>query len=493
LNALFAFAATTPPDIVLVPKIDRLSRDMLVFTTLRKAFQDAGIELRFGDVPASDDLVTTALSENILAAISSFEKSRILARTMQGRRAKVAHGSIATGTPPYGYLLRKTDQGTALDVDEAQGAVVKHIFDWYVRDGISTRQIARRLSEEGVISATGNTTWACSTLRGILCAPTYTGQWYFGRTCQVPWPDGVGTHRKPTKQVRNPDPARIITVSCPALIEEGLWKAAQAKLAFNRTQLRRQSRRSYPLRGRLHCAICGQAVFGSVSSTRGQRYFYYRHRGARAGCTSLFIQADTLERAVLRVLMGFVAKPAEAERYIRAVYEREAASTVRSGARLKEIETRLKTAEKAKRKLAEAFLNDLMTAVERERHKETLLARIKGLQTEREELRAALESSGAPPSLGTWRLAFGTTLTEWTRYLDPAEFDAMQHRMDDPKTPRAEVEELGAWMEDKRGELTDRLSAMVESLDVQIRLSADKRKRRVVRLSSRIGSATLCL
>src|SRR3990172_12105189 len=74
LEQLFDLVATTPPDIVLMPRVDRAARDMLVFATLRHTFQEAGVELRFGDVPASSDPVTTELSENILASIAAFEK-----------------------------------------------------------------------------------------------------------------------------------------------------------------------------------------------------------------------------------------------------------------------------------------------------------------------------------------------------------------------------------------------------------------------------------
>ena len=58
---------------------------------------------------------------------------------------------------PYGYRFvhRSEESRARLEMDEVKAAVVREIYRWLVEEHLSTRRIAKRLTELGIPTARG--------------------------------------------------------------------------------------------------------------------------------------------------------------------------------------------------------------------------------------------------------------------------------------------------------------------------------------------------
>jgi hypothetical protein len=99
----------------------------------------------------------------------------------------------------------------------------------------------------------------------------------------------------------NPD---AIPVAVPAIVSESLWEAAQEQRVDNRRKFRHPTRYDYPLRGRIHCALCGACVGSSRPRKNGSLYRRYRcvHNNTNYPgpdrCHAGSINADCVEQLV---------------------------------------------------------------------------------------------------------------------------------------------------------------------------------------------------
>src|SRR5262249_8240110 len=107
-------------------------------------------------------------------------------RTRRGRRHKVeARGQFLGCLAPYGYRYVTKDQAASrdghLEVLPEQAAVVRQMFEWVDKEGLSARRVMRRLNERGVRPLKGGHAWAKSSVTRILRCETYTGVWHYNK------------------------------------------------------------------------------------------------------------------------------------------------------------------------------------------------------------------------------------------------------------------------------------------------------------------------
>lgn len=116
-------------DAVIVYKIDRLTRSLLDFVRLIEMFDRRGISLVSVSqaFDTSDSMGRMIL--NILLTFSQFERELIAGRVRDSIRTRKRHGKVHGGLPPFGYV--STLDG--LCIDEAEAAIVRFIFDEFLR------------------------------------------------------------------------------------------------------------------------------------------------------------------------------------------------------------------------------------------------------------------------------------------------------------------------------------------------------------------------
>jgi DNA invertase Pin-like site-specific DNA recombinase len=134
-------------DVVVVYKIDRLSRSLMDFSKLVEVFDRAGVT--FVSVTQSFNTTTSMgrLTLNILLSFAQFEREVIAERVRDKIRASRQKGMWMGGSVPLGYVVKDRK----LVVHEPDAAVVRSMFERFLRIGSATA-LAQELRAEGVLT-----------------------------------------------------------------------------------------------------------------------------------------------------------------------------------------------------------------------------------------------------------------------------------------------------------------------------------------------------
>ena len=245
-------------DIVLVYKIDRLSRSLLDFAKVMDTFNTAGVAFVSVTQKFSTADAMGGLMLNVLMSFAQFERQMIGERTRDKIQAARRRGRWTGGKVPLGYDVvdRK------LVVNDLEALVVREVFALYQRHR-SLLAVMRELEERNrrtkrVVGRDGVTkegeVWGKDVILRILRNPIYAGL--------VP----CGDERFPGEH--------------KAIMERGAFEAVQDLLDERVDTMNLGSRDHSPeqrgvylLKGILQCG-CGAAM--TPASTRKGRYRYYR-------------------------------------------------------------------------------------------------------------------------------------------------------------------------------------------------------------------------
>jgi DNA invertase Pin-like site-specific DNA recombinase len=262
LQHLLAEIAAGKVDVVVVYKIDRLTRSLADFARMVELFDKH--EVSFVSVTQSFNTTSSMgrLTLNVLLSFAQFEREVTGERIRDKIAASKAKGMWMGGVPPLGYDVPEAKSRT-LQLNAAEAETVRLIFKQYLKLG-SVRLLEGWLRDEGCISnrftsATGKTTGGIPLNRGALYH-LLRNSIYLGmiRHKGVLYP---GQH--------------------PPIIDEGLFEDVQRTLDANRRRhaqelvARKAASGSAPLTGRMFDAA-GQPMSPTTSrGKRGQRYHYY--------------------------------------------------------------------------------------------------------------------------------------------------------------------------------------------------------------------------
>jgi site-specific DNA recombinase len=159
-------------DVLIVAKLDRLSRDHTTLVVLERELQRHAVtvhsvaEERNGDGPLAEFI------RGQLALVAELERSMILERVGAGKAKKKQIGRHVHGRVPYGYL---SERGV-FTIDEARAEVVRRIFS-DVRAGDSPGRVARALNAERIPSPLG-AQWSPKAIERIVENVAYAGERY---------------------------------------------------------------------------------------------------------------------------------------------------------------------------------------------------------------------------------------------------------------------------------------------------------------------------
>ena len=262
LQRLLAAVATDSVDIIVVYKVDRLTRSLLDFAKLVEAFDKSGTS--FVSVTQSFNTTTSMgrLTLNMLLSFAQFEREVTAERIRDKIAASMAKGMWMGGTPPLGY----EPDGRSLKIVEAHADIIRDIYQRYLELG-NVRLVTQALEHDGIISPprvtlAGRTFGGVPLSRGqlytILRCPTYVGEVHHGGNVYP------GLHA--------------------AIIDRDIWDQVRASFAENRQGERRAARIASPslFAGKVVDAK-GQPLIASHASKGKTRYRYYISRDLQTG------------------------------------------------------------------------------------------------------------------------------------------------------------------------------------------------------------------
>jgi DNA invertase Pin-like site-specific DNA recombinase len=162
LAAVLALLDSGAADVLVVPRLDRLARDLLIQETVIGRLQRRGRQVHSVAEPdVSSEDPTRVLVRQVLGAIAEYERGLIRGRTMAGKAAKAARGGYTGGRPRYGTRVI----GGTLAVDDDEVDAVTRIRDLRA-SGCSYREICAALDAEGLRPRRG-THWQPAVVRRI--------------------------------------------------------------------------------------------------------------------------------------------------------------------------------------------------------------------------------------------------------------------------------------------------------------------------------------
>lgn len=388
-------------ELVLITAPDRLARNYVHQVLLLEELTKRGCQVEFLDRPVSDD-PHDQLVLQIRGAVAEYERSLIAERMRQGRQTKLKAGLLLPWTKaPYGYIL-DADQPrdpSRVRVNEVEAAIVSQIFGWYtdLEQRASLYAIAKRLSDEGVPTPTGQSHWQVTTVRAILTNPVYTGTTYANRTRPV-----AARHRKSALQPVGSGQSKQATpketwipISVPAIISEEVFEQAQARLSLNKQMARRHNtEHEYLLRGLISCGQCHLACLGRTCSPG---YSYYLCRGktdslraAKAErCQARYTPAHVLDELVWQDLVELLCQP---EQIIQALYRAQSGEWLPQHlqARRQSLVQALAQLARQEQRLLEAYLAEVIDLAELERKRQDIAQKQQALDRQVRQLETQL-------------------------------------------------------------------------------------------------------
>lgn len=278
-------------DVVVVYKIDRLTRSLLDFAKIVEAFDTHGVS--FVSVTQAFNTSTSMgrLTLNVLLSFAQFEREVTGERIRDKIAASKRKGMWMGGFVPLGYDAK--DRKLVINKEEAES--VRHIFRRYLELGsvykLKVELDAKRITSKRRLGADGNT-WrgrpiAAGALYHMLRNPIYCGR--IGHKGQ----SYEGMHE--------------------AIIEPELWEAVKRSLAVNRRDRRNGTSAKDPsLLAGLIVDAEGERLTPSHAAKGGKRYRYYVSRGlitdpGRTSGPSWRLPAVELERLVVKLIGEFLA------------------------------------------------------------------------------------------------------------------------------------------------------------------------------------------
>lgn len=277
-------------DVVVVYKVDRLSRSLLDFAKLMERFGAAGTSFVSVTQNFSTADAMGRLTLNMLMSFAEFEREMIGERTRDKIAAQRRRGKWTGGTVPLGYSV--VDK--KLVVNDLEAVLVREIFSLYLQER-STLAVARNLNKSNRstkrhVAVNGRLrearTWTKGDVTRVLRNPIFAGY--------------MSSHGELHEGEHEP------------IVDRETYSAVRNLLDGRSGPAKDHGRNAdYILRGLLRCACCGSA-FTPASTRKGRiEYRYYRctrrDQEGKGACPSAPLPAGAIEEYVIERLREAVA------------------------------------------------------------------------------------------------------------------------------------------------------------------------------------------
>jgi site-specific DNA recombinase len=270
-------------DVIVVYKIDRLSRSLMDFAKLVEVMDRKNVT--FVSVTQSFNTTTSMgrLTLNILLSFAQFEREVTGERIRDKIAASKKKGMWMGGHVPIGYDA----DDRSLSINEAEAETVRAIFSLYLETGnvrrLQAEAVRRGLTTKRRVSATGTAFGGRPFSRGhiykLLSNPLYVGEI-----------EHKGT-RHPGQH--------------PPIIDRATFDAVQARLRENtRGRRGRANAKQSSLLSGLLFDETGNRLTATHAVKNGRRYRYYVTSAREDGVPVVRLSASAIEPVVVRQVAG---------------------------------------------------------------------------------------------------------------------------------------------------------------------------------------------
>lgn len=136
--------------VLILPSLDRLSREVRISENLFYQFKQLGVKVLIADMPQYNGEPKDVLIRQILAAVAEENRRGIIERLLKGRQERIRKGRFPGGNLPYGYM--RENRRVLINPNEAE--LVRYIFD-LAAQGFKGQTIADELNARDFVLRNG--------------------------------------------------------------------------------------------------------------------------------------------------------------------------------------------------------------------------------------------------------------------------------------------------------------------------------------------------
>jgi len=276
-------------DLVVVYKVDRLTRSLMDFARIIETFDAKAVS--FVSVTQQFNTANSMgrLTLNVLLSFAQFEREVTAERIRDKIAASKKKGMWMGGPTPLGYDV----EDRKLVVNEPEAETVRQIFGLYVELD-TVRRVKDQLDQLGIVTKrrvqkngkrTGGKPFSRGNLYQLLSNPIYIG--------------------------RIPHKSETYPGEHEAIVDQEVWEAVQGLLAGNATTRTQPSnaKGAFLLTGKIHDES-GDPLYQSQAHKSGKRYCYYISghlmHGAHENNEGWRVPATTMEDVVMAPLLAML-------------------------------------------------------------------------------------------------------------------------------------------------------------------------------------------
>ncbi len=287
LQHMLRWARDGKIDVVLVDKVDRISRNLVDLLNLIGDLRIWGVA--FVSASQSFDTSTSAgnLMLNVLGSVAQFEREIIGDRVRENMMERARKGLWSSGSVPYGYKVNPETK--VLQIEKKEARTVRAIYEEFLKTGSLTRT-CHNINSAGRVTRRDKA-WSFSSVKRILSSPTYIGTLCYGKRRM----------RGDRLFDNSRDNWIIVPNAHPAVIDKRKFREVQAILSKNSGTKPWSCSTVYLLSGLGRCGLCGSRITGANG--------YYRCAGrvqkGSSFCEGLSYRQAELEQIIVGRIVGF--------------------------------------------------------------------------------------------------------------------------------------------------------------------------------------------
>lgn len=245
-------------DMVITKSISRFARNTLDTLKYVRLLKEKNIAVYFEDEKINTLTMDGELLLVVLSSVAQQEVENISVNVKKGLKMKMKRGELVGFQGCLGYDYNKEDK--TITVNEKEAEIVRYIFNRYI-EGAGGSVIGQELENLGYVTKYGSSTWAPSTILGIIKNEKYKGDLLLGKTFTV---DPISKRR--LDNMGEEDQFYIREHHEPIISEEVFEKAQEILNRRNKNRgnigdgKREKYSRKYAFSCMLECGFCGSTL-----------------------------------------------------------------------------------------------------------------------------------------------------------------------------------------------------------------------------------------
>lgn len=271
-------------DVILVTKLDRISRSVRDFTNMSEEFSQHGVQICSLKENFDTGTPVGRFTMHNMISLAQFEREQIQERIIEKTKWRAEKG-MPIGCPPAGYKMK--DKRFVIDPKYS-----KHIslIDQKYLEFLSIDKVVKSLKKQGITTKSGRL-YNKPMVARILRNPVYAG-FIVHRGKKH-----LGLHK--------------------AIRDAHVHELIQKNMDLNKKRRRpRKSERkdyTYLVQSLVHCGKCMHVMVPKVSTGRNGPHPYYvcseALKSAGCSCTARYLPAQTVDAAILEFVKTLELKP----------------------------------------------------------------------------------------------------------------------------------------------------------------------------------------